>query len=454
MKRQEKRRFHPWIAAILVVTLLAGIGTGVFLLNRNSEKGSVTESQPSQTTTPMATEISLWVSPIGKWMDKNAVQPMLDAFRDETGITVNVRYYDEMSSQVSLSDLIARENAPDLVMDDTQHLVMDYGATGIMVDLSDMLDATDISQMESAALNSCYGADGKLYEYPLAMTVHSMAINKRIFEAADAMEHLNAETHTWNSVEDFFQAMVKVTEYMGKPAGTIYCGNRSGDQGTRALVTNLSGGAFINDTHTQYTWDSAENIEVLTRLYNSGSVTFDASMAAINEICEFYNGNLGVAFCWNIAQQQNPYSAGTGAEMTKNGDDILFMAFPSDETIQLEGVVWGFGIVDNGDAEKVEAAKAFIRYFCDSEATLDAVRNTQYFPVRSGVEGATMANLWADNSIMQEYSMLIPYLGDCYAGAVNWNEARDAWIHMLQEIGRGYPLAESVKYWCNIANAN
>ena len=65
-----------------------------------------------------------------------------------------------------------------------------------------------------------------------------------------------------------------------------------------------------------------------------------------------------------------------------------------------------------------------------------------------------MANLWADNSIMQEYSMLIPYLGDCYAGAVNWYEARDAWIHMLQEIGRGYPLAESVKYWCNIANAN
>lgn len=454
MNRTETRRFHPWIAVLLVIALLAGLGAGIFLLNKNSEKGSDAESQPSQSTAPMATEITLWVYPLGKWLDKNAVQPMMDAFRDETGITVNVRYYDETSSGVSLSDLIARGTAPDLVMDHAQNLVMNYGASDLVVDLSDMLDATDISEINSAALQACYGTDGKLYEYPLAMTVYSMAINKTIFEAAGAMEHLDVETHTWNSVDDFFLAMEKVTKYMGKPAGTVYCGNQGGDQGTRALVTNLGGGTLTNATHTQYTWNSAENIEALTCLYNSGFVTFDGSMSGIHEIREFYMGNLGVAFCWNIAQQLNPNFADTGAEKTVAGDEILFMAFPAEETIALEGAVWGFGIVDNADAGRVEAAKAFIRYFCDSEATWEAVRNTQYFPVRSEAEGVSMAAIWADNAILQEYSMLMPYLGDCYAGAVNSMNGRGAWHRMLQEIGNGYPIEETVNKWCALANNN
>ena len=398
------------------------------------------------------TEITLWTYPIGGWGNQETVNKLIADFKAETGITVKVEYLDYTNGDSTVASAIQSGNTPDLIMEGPERLVANYGAAGLMVDLSGLLDNNDKSEINAAALAACYGTDGKLYEYPLVMTAHCMAINKNIFEAAGAMEHLNAETHTWKSTEDFFAAMAKVTEYMGAPAGAVYCAGQGGDQGTRALVTNLNGGTFTNAAHTEYTWNSAENIEALTRLYNSGSVTFDSSLVGGDEIREFYMGNLGVAFCWNIAQQLNPNSAGTGAEKTVTGDDILFMAFPSDEAPLLQGGLWGFGIFDNKDNAKIEAAKTFIKYMCDSEHTAEAVKAANYFAVRSAAEGTDLSNVWADNAIMAEYNILMQYLGDYYQVTTGWANARTAWWNMLQEVGTGADIAATVAKWA--ANAN
>ena len=398
------------------------------------------------------TEITLWTYPIGGWGNQETVNKLIADFKAETGITVKVEYLDYTNGDSTVASAIQSGNTPDLIMEGPERLVANYGAAGLMVDLSGLLDNNDKSEINAAALAACYGTDGKLYEYPLVMTAHCMAINKNIFEAAGAMEHLNAETHTWKSTEDFFAAMAKVTEYMGAPAGAVYCAGQGGDQGTRALVTNLNGGTFTNAAHTEYTWNSAENIEALTRLYNSGSVTFDSSLVGGDEIREFYMGNLGVAFCWNIAQQLNPNSAGTGAGKTLNGDEILFMAFPSDSVAQLCGGIWGFGIFNNGDDAKIAAAKEFIKFFCDSEATADAVKAANYFAVRNTAEGADLSTIWADNEVMDQYTVLMPLLGDYYQVTTGWAEARTAWWNMLQHVGAGEDIATVVAQYAAQAN--
>ena len=128
------------------------------------------------------------------------------------------------------------------------------------------------------------------------------------------------------------------------------------------------------------------------------------------------------------------------------------MAFPSDAAPQLCGGIWGFGIFDNGDAAKVEAAKAFIKYMCDSEATAEAVKTANYFAVRNTAEGTDLSNIWADNEIMAEYNVLMPMLGDYYQVTVNWANARTAWWNMLQEVETSDDIAASVAKWA--ANAN
>ena len=398
-------------------------------------------------------QLTLWTYPIGGWGDQKTVEALIEGFEAANpGIKITVEYLDYTNGDTKVNAAIEGNVAPDIIMEGPERLVANWGAKGLMVDLADMLDATDKAEINAAALNACYTADGKCYEYPLVMTAHCMAINKTVFEAAGAMEHIDAENHKWKSVDDFFAAVAKVYAHTGKQVGSVYCQGQGGDQGTRALVTNLKGGTFTNAAHTEYTWNSAENIAALEALLACEGIKFDASLVGGTEITEFYNGNLNMAFCWNIAQQLNPNSANTGAEKTANGEDILFMAFPSDSTPLLQGGIWGFGIFNNGDDAKIAAAKKFIKYMCDSEKTADAVKAANYFAVRSKAEGADLSGIWADNAVMKEYNKLMPMLGDYYQVTTNWAAARAAWWEMLQDVGEGQDIATVVAQWANTAN--
>ena len=394
------------------------------------------------------TEITLWTYPIGNWGDQATVDALIADFeKANPDIKVKVEFIDYQNGDDKVNTAIEGNAAPDLIMEGPERLVANWGAKGLMVDLSDMIDDTDKSELNAAALNACYGDDGKVYEYPLVMTAHCMAINKNVFEAAGAMEHIDAETHTWKSTEDFFAAVDKVYAYTGKDVGTIYCGGQGGDQGTRALVTNLNGGTYTNAEHTEYTWNSPENIAALERIVACEGISFNPGIVAADEIAMFYNETLSMAFCWNIAQQLNPNSANTGAEKTLNGNDILFLAFPSDSTPALQGGIWGFGIFDNGDDAKIKAAKTFIKYMCDSAATADAVKAANYFAARTAAEGTDLSGIWADNAVMNEYNVLMPFLGDYYQVTTNWASARTAWWNMLQEVGAGKDIQTAIEYW-------
>ena len=442
------------IAMLLALVMVIG------LCACTVEKAPETTAPPAESTTPVesdpaveTTEISLWTYPIGGWGNQDTVNALIAAFEAANpGIKVTVEYLDYTNGDDKVNTAIEGGAAPDLIMEGPERLVANWGAKGLMVDLSDLIDETDVAELNPAAYAACVTADGKTYEYPLVMTAHCMAINKTVFEAAGAMQYLNEETHTWNSVEDFWAAIDAVYAHTGAQVGSVFCGNQGGDQGTRALVNNLNGGTFTDAAHTTYTWDSAENVAALEALKACEGIEFDEGIVGGDEIALFYQGQLNVAFCWNIAQQLNPNSAGTGAGLTLAGDEILFMAFPSDAAPQLCGGIWGFGIFDNGDAAKVEAAKAFIKYMCDSEATAEAVKAANYFAVRNTAEGTDLSNIWADNEIMAEYNVLMPMLGDYYQVTKDWAEARTAWWNMLQAVGAGEDIAASVELWANTAN--
>ena len=127
------------------------------------------------------------------------------------------------------------------------------------------------------------------------------------------------------------------------------------------------------------------------------------------------------------------------------GDDIVFMAFPSEDGVaKLQGGIWGLGIFDNGDAARIEAAKSFIKFMCDSAHTADAVRASNFFAARSAAEGTDLTGVWADNEIMNEYTKLMPMLGDYYQVTTGWAAARTAWWNMLQQVGSSDGSVEAI----------
>ena len=401
------------------------------------------------------TDITLWTFPIGDWGNSEKVDEMLTAFNAvHPDIKVTVEYLDYTNGDAQITTAIEAKTTPDIVMEGPERLVANWAAAGKMLPLNDLWTEetiADINANNASVVATCQGADGNYYMYPLCMTAHCMVINKTAFEAADAMQYIDQETHTWTAegFENALRALVNAGYY---PTGLIYCSGQGGDQGTRALVNNLYGGMFTNAEHTAYTADSPENIKALELLQSMDGIYFNAAENGGEEITAFRQGILKMAFCWNIAQQLN--ADNNDAELTNDGEKIVFMSFPSETgESKLQGGIWGFGVFDNGDAAKIDAAKTFIKYFADGEGTIDAVKASKYFAVRDTAEGIDLTGIWADNAIMNEYTKLMPYLGDYYQVTSGWATARTEWWNMLQRIGGGGDVATEVATFCANANA-
>ena len=363
-------------------------------------------------------EISLWTYPIGKWTDEATVKELLADFNAAyPNITVKVEYLDYTNGDDKVNTAIEGGQAPDIVMEGPERLIANWGAKGLMVDLKDIVPAGTYDSI----IASCTSANGEVYEMPVCMIAHCMAINRDVFEEAGALQYLNEETHTWNSVEDFFKAVQAVYDAGNDYVGVIYCGGQGGDQGTRALITNIGGGTYANSEHTAYTYASQENAEALAKLYAQEGIVFDTAIVASDEIQNFVNGTFKMAFCWNISQEVNNADALTF--------DVLPMAFPSDTTPCLQGGIWGFGVFNNGDEAKIEAAKTFIRFMTENDAQYaKAVEATTFAPVRD------VAGIYATNELFPEYSLLSPLMGDYYQITLGWTTARTEWWNMLQRV--------------------
>lgn len=442
-----KKKLSLLLVTAFAASMLAACGGGTSSSTPSDSSSSTAAADSSSTvSTDEQVNITLATYPIGKWGDSATVDALIGQFNEKyPDINVTVQYLDYTNGDDQVNTAIEGGQAPDVVLEGPERLVANWGARGLMVDLADLWDAEAVADVIAAAQDPCKGADGVYYEYPVCMTAHCMAINKTLFEAAGAMQYIDEENHTWTT-EDFFKAVQAVYDYGHQEVGILYCNGQAGDQGTRAIINNLYGGTFTNAEHTAYTVNSPENIQALEELIAQDGIKIDPASNATDEINLFRQGTLAMAFCWNIAQQLNTDNGPAGT--TNNGDEILFMAFPSqDGNAELCGGVWGFGIFDNGDPARIEASKSFIDFMAN-ENVVESVKASAYFSVKS-----SQSDLWADDAIMNEYNKLMPMLGDYYQIVPGWAEARTAWWNMLQSIDTGTDVATAIETFATEANA-
>ena len=450
-----KKQVSAILAASMAASMLVACGgstssAATSTATAESTSTASSEAAPAESTADagQAADITLWTYPIGKWGDSESVDALLADFNAQyPDIHVTVEYLDYTNGDDQVNTAIEGGSAPDIVMEGPERLVANWGAKGLMADLSDLWTDDQKADISASVEAACKDSSGAYYEFPLCMTAHCMAINKTVFEAAGAMQYVDAENHTWTT-DNFLKAVQAVYDSGKTDVGAIYCSGQGGDQGTRAIINNMYGGTFTDAAHTKYTADSAENIKAIQTLHDTKGINFDASIAGGDEITLFRNGTLQMAFCWNIAQQAN--SDNNAAGLTNDGDEIFPMAFPTDSgDPKLCGGIWGFGIFDNGDEAKIEAAKTFIDFIAaDPDQVKDSVLASTYFPVRTSV-----GDIYADNEIMSEYSKFMAYLGDYYQITPGWATARTEWWNMLQRVGTGEDVATSVATFVQNANA-
>ena len=428
------------LAMVLSLAACSVQKNGNTTTNDNKDDGS---------STGAATEITLWTYPIGNWGKAEVVDEILTKFNeDHPEIKVTVQYLDYTNGDGQVNTALEGGTAPDIIMEGPDRLVANWGASGKMVDLSDMWTEevkADIAATSPVVASACQWTDGAYYEYPLCMTTHCMAINYEAFEAAGALQYIDEETHTWTT-ENFIKACEALRDAGYAVPGIVYCGGTGGDQGTRALVRNLYSAAFTNAEHTQYTMNSENGIRGLQTLIDmvaDGSMTYDAGIVASDELTLFANQTACMSFCWNASNASNYASQITFTAFP--------MAFPSDDGVpELDGGIWGFGIFDNGDQARIDASKTFIDWVCNSDEAANNVYNTTFFPVRSSL-GDVYAG--TDKASFSDFLIFMPYLGDYYNVTTKWAEQRTAWFEMLQSAFSSGDAAAALATYDSTVNA-
>ena len=418
------KKFFALLLALIMVFSLAACSVE----KAEEPAPAAAEEAVAEEAVVETTEISLWTFPVGQWGDEATVSAWVEAFEAANPtVKVNVEYLDYQAGDDKLNTAIEGGQAPDIIFEGPERLIANYAAKGLLLPL----DGINTDGVYESVLNTC-SLDGKLYAYPVSQTAHCMAINYEAFQAADALQYLNEETHTWNSVEDYFKALDAVYAATNETVTAVYCAGQGGDQGTRHLISNIAGGtAWSNAEHTEYTFANEANAEALAMLKASPAVNFDASIVGGDEINLFVQGILKIANCWNVTLENN------------NADALTFdafpMAFPSDTTPVLAGGFYCLGIFDNKDEARAEAAKAFVEFMTGSdEVYSEAVLAAGQWPTRD------LPGLYDGNEQMTEYGLLAPMMGDYYQITAGWAEARTELWNMLQRIGTGDGTVESI----------
>ncbi len=373
------------------------------------------------------TTVTWWVFPVFGQPDGAAAgtyeRTVADAFEAKfPNIKVEIETIDFTNGPDKITAAIEGGTAPDLLFDAPGRII-EYGKNGKLVSLDDLFtDEFKADVANNDLLGSC--SDGTTYwMYPISASPFFMSLNKELFESSGAIEFVNLEgDRTW-STENFLKAIDKLNE-AGVNGGSVYCGGQGGDQGTRAFVANLYGARIANEAKNEYTIGSEQGVkalELIKELADAGKLEAGTDIAAADEIKLYVQGILPYSICWGTsAAANNP------TEFEK-----ISVPFPSDDSVpELEYLVNGFGIFNNGDEARANAAKELVKFICDdAEFGPKNVVATGAFPVRN-----SFGNLYEGNPEYELLSAFTKYYGPYYNTMDGFANMRTEWWNMLQAI--------------------
>lgn len=401
------------------------------------------EETPAEEGTPEGvTEITWWAFPTFG-VDSGYEQQVADAFMAANpDVKVNVEIIDFTSGADALTSAITAGTAPDVLFDAPGRII-EYGNAGNLVPLDDMIESLKSDIASESLLETCVGADGSYYMYPISSSPFYMGLNKEALEEANALQYVNLEgDRTWTT--ENFVKMCEALRDAGVTTvpGIVYCGGQGGDQGTRALVNNLYSSSIVGeDGKWNVDANGVKALELLKSMYDSKALDAGFSMAAADELQQFQQETCAMTFCW-----------GTSNAMSYASEDYtqISVPFPSDDGVpELEYLVNGFCVFDNDDDAKAEASKRFISFICDdAEWGPKSVVQTGAFPVR-----ASFGNLYEGNEEMSLLASWTQYYGPYYNTRAGFAAMRPLWFNMLQQVFNGTPVQEAADAFNTGANA-
>ena len=378
-----------------------------------------------------AVEITWWAFPT--FTQENASdgagtyeQKVIAAFEEKNpDITVKLETIDFTSGPEKIIAAIEGGTICDVLFDAPGRII-EYGKSGKPVDISDMFTDELVKDVNNdTLLQSCKAGD-TAYMYPLSSAPFYMAFNKQMAEDAGVADLIK---EGWTT--DDFTTVITALHDKGYNPGSVFASGQGGDQGTRAFVANLYSGSITDPEVTKYTVNDEKGVKALEYIkdaVDNGLLMNGSAYNGGDDIQNFANGQTSFTLLWSPAQP------GTQAALLEASKvEFIEVPFPSDDGVpELEYLVNGFCIFDNGDQAKIDASKKFLQFLCDDPewGPKDVVRSGS-FPVRE-----SFGDLYGDER-MATLASWTKYYSPYYNTIDGFAEMRTYWFPMLQSIMNG-----------------
>lgn len=341
------------------------------------------------------------------------------------GIKVETQAIEFTDGPAKLETALQTQTNPDVIYDAPGRII-DWASKGYLVDLEDIVPKDKL--IPAAVKASSY--EGKVYMYPQGVAPFMMGFNLGMAKelGIENMLPLDKEDRTW-TVEEFEALLTKFHELKPElPPTILFAKSQGGDQGPRAFISNLYGSWITDEAVTKYTINDENGIKAMEwakKAYDNGLLGKGIALDAGASIEAFRSANAFSTILYPVVLYKQ--------DVVKGELETVLLPFPNNSgKPELEYLVAGPAVFDNGDADKIAAAKKFVDFMInDPDWGMRTLKSTGTFSAKLGEVG-----LYDDPELLFAETMS-KYYGPYYNTIPGFAQMRPIWFPMVQGVLNG-----------------
>lgn len=362
-----------------------------------------------------------------------AASEMFAAQYDKYDVNFEISRYDYLDEKEQLVDKYGTEEAADIFYAGSWN-VPDYVANGWLVPLDDIIDDELRSDIDETIWEQ-NSIDGKVYTLPYQQLQNTLVVNAAMMVAAGLEKYIpEKDTIAQWSLDDFDTVFHELKESITEENRYVFLMYAANNQGDSHIMTLLrSRGGTLYDENGRFAVNTPEGIEALKwmkSLDEEGITPMGAeNLELLDCVNLFNNGQLAIS----LANLTNLWDA------WNKGIDAFAVNFPSlDGKGYCTSSTNGFCVFDNGDEDKIQAAKDFIRFIYTDEELMKYTLGT--LPVNHSV----IEKYGKEIRMLEAYGNNIENSVDNIHNNRGWQGVRDVFYINIQNLLLGIRTPEEV----------
>ena len=429
------KNWKQMLAEVLI--LIASLGTLSGCMPKEAEKPQVTLTvkHPPLTVANAETDIT------------DAYDLLVQAGKDfaaqytDADVTVDVIKFAYTDEDDYITGCFDTEDAADILFEGYFNM-SGYIHTGRVVPLDSIITDAMRSDIDGASWKMSQ-VNGKTYMLPYYSLQNTLCFNKKLFRQCGLEEYVGAEgviqSWTLDEWEIILSSLAEKLPEMSYPM-MMYGKNDQGD--THIMTLMRSRGSMFFDENGLFHINTPEGIAALQWIVDShekGYFPPGCENMEINDCSALYlNDQLAI------------YMTNSATAINLNLDTTGLVNFPSEDGAGYNtSFVTGFEVFDNGDAAKLEAAKAFLSYFYNNEELMN------YAQIGLPASKSTTERVSGHIFMQEAYSANAANTVDFTANNPNWRGVRDVFYPHIHDllVGTKTPeeAAAAIDADCNAA---